>query len=149
MHVAITHSQTLEKDSFFCVMHYVIQVLLLSFHKSPSCSLTQPISPHLKNHFYSKHRMLKAMFPARTLCLTRKFSSHHKQDYPDFFCKSNTGSFIQDRPVISNPFSSDKFLQRYLTRLLPESVSFMVFVIYTDMVTNVHNMVLTWNFIYR
>ena len=46
-----------------------------------------------------------------------------KEEPPEVFSKSQHGSFFQDMPVISNPFSSDYFLQRSLSRYLPKDVS--------------------------
>lgn len=45
---------------------------------------------------------------------------------PESFSSSKLGNFFQEQPVISNPFLSDKFLQRCLRSLLPKNVSQLV-----------------------
>ena len=46
---------------------------------------------------------------------------------PEVFSISKRGKFFQEQPILSNPFDSDKFLQRCMQRLLPENVSVGLF----------------------
>ena len=55
------------------------------------------------------------------------FSSHTKLlPYILIFLTFKVGNFVQSEPQHENPFTSDSFLQSYLSRLLPQEIQTVI-----------------------
>ena len=113
------------------VIVVLLNVFLLTIETHPKCKV------HCSMHGYTKlHYLPIGMFALsrkssgsrRRLCeglrRCRGNASHDdRKCVPEEFGRVRLGSFFQEQPTISNPFTSDNFLQRCLRALLPEHVS--------------------------